>query len=182
MERAIVAKLKYMRISPRKARLSANILKKLSVNEAEGQLLLSPHRTKDYFLRLLRSAVANAKNNHKIDAGRLFVKDIRVDKGPVSKRWTPRARGSASKIEKKTSHITIVLGVVEEAKKMRFTIVEKKRKDTTKGKKAEHGSKEAPASPKSPKGHVPSTDAKKSIGEKKEVKRGTPSIFHRKAI
>ncbi|MFA6365103.1 MAG: 50S ribosomal protein L22 [Candidatus Paceibacterota bacterium] len=185
MENAIVAKLNYLRLSQRKVRLSSNIIKGLSVNEAEGQLILSPRRSRDYLLRLLRSAVANAKNNNKIDVEKLYVKDVRVDKGPSQKRFVPRARGSMSQIEKKTCHITLVLGIREDAKKSRFTIIAKKKKEDIKAKKGEHGNKEAPAAAKSPKEHIiPSKAAKKAPSEKRETKGKVvvPGAFNRKVI
>ncbi|MFA6407479.1 MAG: 50S ribosomal protein L22 [Candidatus Paceibacterota bacterium] len=185
MENAIVAKLNYLRLSQRKVRLSANIIKGLSVNEAEGQLILSPRRSRDYLLRLLRSAVANAKNNNKMDVEKLYVKDVRVDKGPSQKRFVPRARGSMSQIEKKTCHVTLELGVRDEAKKSRFTIIAKKKKDVQ-SKKGEHGNKEAPAAAKSPKEHViPSKVSKKTSSEKREPKGKivtVPGSFNRKVI
>jgi len=116
----IQATLRYLRIAPRKSRLAVNVIKGLSVNEAEAQLLLSPFRSRDYLLRLLRSAVANAENNKKIPATKLFVKDVYVDQGPKMKRGTPRARGSMALIEKKMSHVTIVLGVREDEKEKKL--------------------------------------------------------------
>lgn len=168
----IIAKLKYMRMSPRKARIYANIIKGLQVNEAEGQLLLSPHRTRDYLLRLLRSAVANAIHNNKLDADTLYVKNIIVDNGPMTSRWTPRARGSASQIQKKTCHVTIELGV-REAKAKRFTIIAKKKKKDEKPKKTKGGSKDAK--------HA---HEEKGVGAEKpkEKRSGGPKIFSRKAI
>lgn len=166
----IVAKLKYMRMSHRKARLYANIIKGMSVNDAEAQLILSPHRTRDYMLRLLRSAVANASHNHKIEPEALYVKNVTVDGGPMQKRWTPRARGSASQIEKKTCHITIELGV-REPKAKRYTIVAKKKKTdavkkekTAKEPKHSHDEKAAP------------------VEKPKERKAAGPKMFNRKAI
>ena len=168
----IVAKLKYMRMSPRKVRIYANIIKGLQVNEAEGQLLLSPHRTRDYLLRLLRSAIANATHNHKLNADTLYVKNIIVDNGPMTKRCTPRARGSASQIEKKTSHITIELGVREPRAK-RFTIIAKKKKKEEKPKKAKTPAKEAKHAHE---------DKGVSVEKPKEKRSSGPKIFSRKAI
>jgi large subunit ribosomal protein L22 len=122
---------RYLRIAPRKARLVADTLKGLSLNEAEARLITSPHRASVFLLKLLRSAAANAKHNAKLEASKLYIKDIRVDQGPKLKRWMPRARGGASPIEKKTSHITLVLGVSEKIKAPKFTLIAKpaKRKE-----------------------------------------------------
>ncbi len=117
-----IVKLNYLRIAPRKVRLAANLLKGLSVNEAEAQLLMSPKRPSLALLKLLRSAISNAKHNSQLDPKHLFVKEIRVDKGPMLKRYMPRAMGRASSIQKKSSHITLVLAESEKLKAPRFKI------------------------------------------------------------
>jgi len=104
------AQLRYLRIAPRKTRGVADLIRGLSVNEAEAQLLVQRRRPAKALLKLLRSAVANAKNN-KLNPDHLFVSEIRVDGGPMLKRFLPRARGSASPIQRKMSHVTITLGV-----------------------------------------------------------------------
>ena len=157
-------------MSSRKVRLAANVLKNMSVNDAEAQLLVTGNRSRDSLLRLLRSAVANATHNAKLDATTLYIKEIRVDGGPMTKRWTPRARGSASKIEKKTSHITIVLGV-REPKVKRYNIVPAKKAEAAKPAK------------KSAETKVKQRQDEKSGAEKpKEAPRTAPKIFSRKAI
>ena len=103
------AKLKYLKISPRKTRLVADLIRGLSVNEAEAQLLMLPNRASKPILKLLRSAVAAAKNNQQMNPDRLLVKNIRVDQGPRTKRWRTRARGASSLIEKKSSHVFLFL-------------------------------------------------------------------------
>lgn len=117
-----IAKLNYLRIAPRKTRLVASMIKGLSINEAEAQLLVNPKRPSEAVLKLLRSAVANAKNNQKLDPEKLFVKEIRVDNGPMLKRFMPRAMGRASEIQKKSSHIILILGEAENSKTPRFKI------------------------------------------------------------
>lgn len=117
------AKLNHLRIAPRKARLVANTIKRLSVNEAESLLLMSPQRAAEPLLKVLRSAIANAKNNQQIDPNRLFVKEIRVDQGPMLKRQMPRARGQANMLQKKSSHITLVLAESDKLKPLRFKII-----------------------------------------------------------
>lgn len=121
------AKLSYLRIAPRKTRSVADLIRGLSANEAEAQLMIQRRRPAKALLKLLRSAVANAKNN-KLNAEHLFIKEIRVDGGPMIKRHLPRARGSASPIQKKMSHVTITLGVNEKLKSKYTIVVPKKTK------------------------------------------------------
>lgn len=121
------ARLKYLHIAPRKARLVANSLRGLSVNEAEAQLLISPKRAGEPIIKLLRSAVANAKHNNQLNADNLFIKEIRVDQGPMLKRFLPRAMGRATPLQKKSSHITLVLAESEKLKAPRFKIVKPKK-------------------------------------------------------
>jgi large subunit ribosomal protein L22 len=148
-----IAKLKYLKISPRKTRLVADLIKGLPTNEAEAQLLILPNRASGPILKLLRSAVANAKNNQKLNPDRLWVKDIRVDIGPRQKRWRTRARGSSSMIEKKSSHITLILEESEKEITPKFKFMPKPKKVKKTGKKikkTEHEEKE-----KSPKQEKP---------------------------
>jgi len=98
------AQLNYLRISPRKVRLAANLIRGLSVVEAEQQLRFCAKRAAEPVLKLLKSAVANANN-----APDLYVSEIKVNAGPTLKRWRARARGVAAMIRKRTSHIIIIL-------------------------------------------------------------------------
>jgi len=129
------AKLKYLRIAPRKVRRIADAIRGLSVNEAEAQLMLRPQRPVPVLLKLLRSAIANAKNK-KLAVGKLEIRSITVDQGPMLKRFLPRAMGRASPLQKKMSHVTIVLAEGEKEYPARFTIIpkEKKAKKPTKPK------------------------------------------------
>jgi large subunit ribosomal protein L22 len=104
----INAKLKYLRVSPRKARLIASVVRGMDVEGARAQLLFSKKGVAAPILKLLNSAASNAKNNFSKTEG-LYVKKIVVDQGPVYKRFRPRAKGVAGPINKRTSHITIVL-------------------------------------------------------------------------
>jgi large subunit ribosomal protein L22 len=126
METQYVAKLSFLRMAPRKVRSVGDLIKGLPVNEAEAQLIVQTRRPSKAILKLLRSAVANAKNNKSVDPQHLYVFNVRVDGGPMLKRMLPRARGSASPIQKKMSHVTITLGVNEKLKS-RFTIVPPKK-------------------------------------------------------
>ncbi|OGF62688.1 50S ribosomal protein L22 [Candidatus Giovannonibacteria bacterium RIFCSPHIGHO2_01_FULL_45_33] len=103
------AHLRYLRIAPRKVRLVADSIRGKSVREAERLLKFMVQKSAVPVLKLVRSAVANTKNNFNVGPEKLFVKSITVDKGPVLKRIMPRARGSASPIHKHTSHISITL-------------------------------------------------------------------------
>jgi large subunit ribosomal protein L22 len=118
----VTAKLNHLHIAPRKVRLIADALKGLTVNQAEAQLLFRPQRSSEPLLKLLRSAVANAKNNHKMDPGKLVVQVIRVDQGPTMKRFLPRAMGRATPIHKKTSHVVLILEDKENMKAPKFNI------------------------------------------------------------
>lgn len=122
----ITAKLNYLRMAPRKTRLMANVIKGLSVNEAEAQLLLNPKKASEPILKLLRSAVANGKQKN-VSEENLFVKEIRVDQGPMLKRFMPRAQGRATPIQKKTSHITLVLAESLKPKQSRFKIMKQEK-------------------------------------------------------
>lgn len=126
MEKQYTAQLSFLRMAPRKVRSVGDLIKGLPVNEAEAQLLMQTRRPSKPLLKLLRSAVANAKNSKTVDPQHLFVSSVRVDGGPMLKRMLPRARGSASPIQKKMSHVTMVLGV-DEKLKSRFTIVPPKK-------------------------------------------------------
>ncbi|MBI2591512.1 MAG: 50S ribosomal protein L22 [Candidatus Brennerbacteria bacterium] len=143
MNKQAIAKLNHLRISPRKVRLVASLLKGLSVNEAEAQLLFQIRRPAKPILKLLRSAVANAKNQQ-MKTDQLGIVKIEVNQGPRFKRFMPRARGSASLIEKKSSHITLVLEESEKFKPRFKIAVPKKEKKTTK-KAAKKSTVEKPA-------------------------------------
>ena len=105
----VKAHLRYLRISPRKARLVSDMVKGKNIKDAENILRSAVKRASLPIKKLLSSAVANAKHNFQISKENLFVKTIYVNKGPTLKRSMPRSRGSASKINKRSSHITIIL-------------------------------------------------------------------------
>lgn len=105
----IQATARYIRQSPRKVRLVVNLIKGLSVESAEEQLVHLPKRASATVLKLLKSAVANAKHNNKIEASNLYVARAFVDQGPTIKRTTAKAFGRGAIIRKRMSHITIVV-------------------------------------------------------------------------
>lgn len=102
--------LKHTRTAPRKARLVADMIRGKNVNDAMNTLAFLRKRVAHEFQKLLKSAIANAEENHKvIDVDDLIVKAVSVDGGAVWKRNMPRARGMATVIRKRTSHITMIL-------------------------------------------------------------------------
>lgn len=103
------AKLKSVRLSPRKTRLIVDMVRGLNIQTALNILNFSPKASAKIVANLLRSAVANAEQKGLSDIDTLYVKTIYVDGGAVLKRFVPRAQGRASKIRKPTSHITVVL-------------------------------------------------------------------------
>lgn len=111
-------KLKYLRIAPRKVRLISDLIRGKSAEEAQNILSFTTKRATLPLLKLLKSAIVNAKNNFQVEESNLYISKILVDEGPKYKRWMPRARGQASEIQKKTSHIIIVLDeIVKKPKK-----------------------------------------------------------------
>ncbi|MDP2909466.1 MAG: 50S ribosomal protein L22 [bacterium] len=110
------AKLSYLRIAPRKVRLVADMVRGKKVGEAGNILNFAVKRGAGPVLKLLHSAIANAENNLHLNKDNLYISKITVDEGPKFKRVMPRARGSASPIQKKTSHITIVLSELNKSK------------------------------------------------------------------
>jgi len=107
METRAIAR--FVRISPRKARLVVDLIRSLDVASARDQLAVLSKRSSAIVLKLLNSAVANAEHNNKLSAANLKITRAFVDEGPTLKRWRPRAFGRAAAIRKRTSHITIVL-------------------------------------------------------------------------
>ncbi len=101
--------LKNYRQSPRKVRLVADVIRGKKVSQALAMLKFVDKRAALPFAKVVESAVANAVQAGK-SKDRLFIKSVAVDKGTVLKRFTPRARGSASRINKRSSHISVILG------------------------------------------------------------------------
>jgi large subunit ribosomal protein L22 len=121
------AKLNYLRMTPRKVRAVGDLIKGLPVSEAEAQLLAMRRRAATPILKLLRSAVHNLKNNKRLNEEKFYVESFRVDQGPMLKRFLPRARGMATPIQKKMSHITLVLAENPNLPPPKFKIVAKKK-------------------------------------------------------
>jgi large subunit ribosomal protein L22 len=107
--REVRAEAKYVRMSPRKARLVAEHIRGRSVPEARAVLAFTSREAAQVLQKVLQSAVANAESNHGIAEERLFVKAAYADSGPVLKRWRARARGRVARIRRRTCHITVLL-------------------------------------------------------------------------
>ena len=105
----VKASLKYARVSAQKARLVANLIRGKDVDQAVKTLTFLNKKTGALLLKLVQSAVANADHKKTIDLDKLFVKTVWVDEGPVLKRFRPRAQGRASGVQKRMSHINVVL-------------------------------------------------------------------------
>ena len=103
-----------VRIAPRKVRLVVDLIRGKQVGEAVAILNHTPKAASPVVQKLLKSAVANGEHNYEMDANNLVVAQIFVDEGPTMKRFRPRAQGRASAINKRTSHITIVLSEKKE--------------------------------------------------------------------
>ncbi|MBI3442851.1 MAG: 50S ribosomal protein L22 [Candidatus Sungbacteria bacterium] len=169
----INAQLKYAHIAPRKMRLVIDMVKGRDVTEAELVLGNLIKRGAAPVLKLLKSAKANASNNFQLDESGLYVKDIRVNAGPVTKRMMPRAFGRGATIRKRMSHVALVLeqrdGAAVPAKKrkenqpvVRNALAEDLKSDMTDQEKGEGR-----------------TLSKKKV---RRTGRFTPRIFQRKAI
>ena len=107
------AYLKYLRISPRKVVILCDLIRGKDVKTAAAYLMQTPKAASEPMLKLLKSAIANAENNHQMDTSKLYVSTALADPGPTLKRGMPRAQGRYNRILKRTTHIT--LGVSEKA-------------------------------------------------------------------
>jgi len=124
------AKLSYLRISPKKVRLVADLIRGLTVEQAIIQLNNLNKASAKPLLKLLQSAIANAENNFKLQKDNLYIKEIKVDGAGMIKRWQPRAHGRATMIRKKMSHVFINLAEIKPTTKKA-----KKEKDVKKKEK-----------------------------------------------
>ena len=109
---AFTARHRYARLTARKARLVADLIRGASVNHALEELEFSPRRAAAFYLKVLRSAIANASQDASVDVNRLVVADCRADDGPLLNnrmRWRPGPQGRAMPFRKRTSHLTVVV-------------------------------------------------------------------------
>ncbi len=169
----IKAQLNYLRIAARKVRLVADLVRNMDVKEAEIQLKFMPKRASLPLLKLLNSAIANAKSNFNLEKDILYIKKITVDEGPPFKRWKAGSRGRANPITKKTSHINLVLDVKSGAK-VEERKVKKPEPETVKPEKIEKAEEEEREKPR--------YRAPKKIVKKPETRGLFKKIFRRKSF
>lgn len=112
MEAKSVAR--YVRIAPRKVRIVMDLVRGKSIADALAVLKFTPKAASPIIEKVLKSAVANAEHNYDMDVNNLYISQAFADQGPTIKRFRPRAQGRASRINKKTSHITIVVAEKKE--------------------------------------------------------------------
>jgi len=163
---SVTAKLRYLRITPRKVRQVSDLIRGKTVEEAQTILRYTVKKAAQPLLKLLKSAVASAKNNFQLEELNLYISKILVDEGPKLKRWRARARGRADEIQKKTSHVTIVLDEITKKPK--------------KVKKVEKIEKVAEAE-KAPKIEKPKFKPEIEIAKPK-IEKGVKRVFRRKAF
>ena len=176
----IQAKLMYLHITPRKVRLIADLIRGKGVERAQVILNFANKRASEPMLKLLNSAVANAKNNFQIEnIANLYISKILVNEGPKPKRWLPASRGRANEIRKRTSHIILELDEIEK----KGAVAKKK----TKAKKQEKPEKisaeeEAEQEKKTPLKVKERTIKPKFEKRKPERAAGLKRVFRRKAF
>ena len=105
----VKATAKTVRVTSRKAKLVLDLIRGKDVAEAMGILSLTPNYAAEVTLKVVKSAAANAKHNFQMDESKLYIKECYANEGITMKRFMPRAKGSASSIMKRTSHITVVV-------------------------------------------------------------------------
>ena len=108
------AQARFIRIAPRKARIVMDLIRGKNVDEALSILRFTPKRASAIIAKVVNSAISNAEHNYELNRGELYINKGYVDEGPTLKRFRPRAMGRAARINKRTSHITVVLREREE--------------------------------------------------------------------
>ena len=103
------AYLRYVRIAPRKVQIVCDLIRGKDAGTAMAILMQTPKAASEPVLKLLKSAAANAENNHQMDPEKLYVSQVFACPGPIIKRMMPRAQGRAYRINKRTSHVTIAV-------------------------------------------------------------------------
>lgn len=109
------AQARYVRVTPMKARRVIDLIRGMNASDAQAVLAFAPQAASEPIGKVLASAIANATNNHAMDARSLVVSAAYVDEGPTMKRIRPRAQGRAYQIRKRSSHITVVVSDQKEA-------------------------------------------------------------------
>jgi ribosomal protein L22 len=108
------ASARYLRVTPRKARLVADQVRGMPTAEALPLLEFSPRGAAHDIRKLIESAMANAENNHDLVADEMRITELNVDEGPTLRRWRARARGRATRVDKRTCHVSVALTPIEE--------------------------------------------------------------------
>jgi len=111
--RVAKAHTKYVRISPRKVKIVCDLIRGKDTQTARAILMQTPKAASEVMIKLLSSAVANAENNHEMDPDNLYVSESFANPGPILKRMRPVSRGRGHRINKRTSHITIIVAEKE---------------------------------------------------------------------
>lgn len=182
----VTAKLNFLRIAPRKVRLVADLIRGKKAEESQTILNFTIKKASLPLLKVLNQAIANAKNNFQMEVSNLFISKITIDEGPKYKRWRARAFGRAYEIQKKTSHITIVLDEIKKKAKK----AKKEKAKSIKGKKVEQKSEtkmkleektEEKAEEKIIKFKEPDYRPEKKV-VKPKIEKGLKRIFRRKAF
>ena len=179
----VTAKLKNLRIAPRKVRLAAEMVRRKSAEEAQVILNFTTKKAAPVLLKLLKQAVTSAKTNFQIEEKNLYISKVLVDEGQKYKRWMPRARGMATPIYKRTSHITIVLDeLLKKDRRSSAKRATRKQEKTEKIEKTEKTvSRSAEIVEKAPKAEKPKFKPERE--ERKPVmEKGIRRIFKRKAL
>ncbi len=167
------AKLNHLRIAPRKVRLVADLVRGRKVSEAKSRLDFTAKKATRPIAKLLDSAIANAEHNFDLNKDNLYISEIKVDEGPTLKRWRPRARGATNQIQKKTSHVTLVLEEIEPQEEI---------KTGKKGKIKKVRKQEKPKDdPTSDKNIKKEKEVNKNLTEKERKGKGK-KVFRRKSI
>jgi large subunit ribosomal protein L22 len=171
----VKAAAKWVRISPRKARLVVEHIRGRSVPEARTVLAFTPRAAAREVEKLLRSAVANAEANHNLLGDDLIVSSAYVDEGPVFKRWRARARGRAARIHKRTCHITLKLTPAVETTVTRVDepVVEKPKRRAPRRKPAQSNAEKAKGEGEEKPKRRRTTAAKPKTTRKKEEESET---------
>ena len=173
---AVNAVLRFARIAPRKARLVADAIRGLPVSQAEVRLRVLEPRAALLLEKVLKSAVANARQNFNLDPKELRVANVLVNEGPRLKRLMPRARGSANRILKRTSHIEVILEGREEHVRATPLTGKKSAIETRKAEELEPEELWGETEKRSPGGRVSESGAVKPV----EPPRGVRRLLERK--
>ena len=173
----------HVRVTPQKARRVGDLLRGVSASEALDMLKFQPQAVAENFYKLVDSAVSNAESTEGLNGETLVISQVYVDEGPTMKRWRPRAKGSASRILKRTSHLTVVVTPADEAPRPAPAAEKKAAKKTAAKKTAakKTAAKKTPANKtatskkaSAKKAPAKKTAAKKTTAKKTTAKKATP--------